>query len=56
MFQSSPVIADGRDAKLRKMVTPKELFQSSPVIADGRDASQVHIGFINTVSILARHC
>ena len=56
-FQSTPVIADGRDYKgLINNVSITE-FQSTPVIADGRDLrpTRDQDGLV-VVSIHARHC
>ncbi len=36
MFQSAPVIADGRAPVLTPMLSANNWFQSAPVIADGR--------------------
>ncbi len=36
MFQSAPVIADGRTQRIKEAVEQALMFQSAPVIADGR--------------------
>ena len=36
MFQSTPVIADGRTPAIDGQLSHDVLFQSTPVIADGR--------------------
>ena len=41
MFQSTPVIADGRTTAIRASITRADLFQSTPVIADGRTVSML---------------
>ncbi len=37
MFQSSPLIAEGRNMAEAKNVTQINMFQSSPLIAEGRN-------------------
>ncbi len=39
LFQSTPVIADGRAATMREHELQADWFQSTPVIADGRAES-----------------
>ncbi len=57
MFQSTPVIADGRARERIVDALQRGEFQSTPVIADGRaNLSAELIGGDGKVSIHARHC
>ncbi len=57
MFQSTPVIANGRIVGTTDIIFPLGMFQSTPVIANGR----IHrVGEVSAegrvVSIHARYC
>ena len=56
MFQSAPVIADGRTHRDKGISGALLAFQSAPVIADGRtlECEALGIGLV-CVSIRARH-
>jgi len=57
MFQSTPVIANGRIAGTSKQAAVDRKFQSTPVIANGRiQVRGVAIGGDGKVSIHARYC
>ncbi len=57
MFQSTPVIANGRIGGHAGAVVEEHLFQSTPVIANGRIADGGEAGAVgNCVSIHARYC
>ena len=57
LFQSTPVIADGRIPLIRACFIVATTFQSTPVIADGRIGQFQHVTVkIISVSIHARHC
>ncbi len=55
MFQSSPLIAEGRYLRLCDLFGRVLLFQSSPLIAEGRYGLLVKSKPIIVVSILAPH-
>ena len=56
MFQSTPVIADGRAGLVTDVLMGALVFQSTPVIADGRAYVTVSVLHNPTgVSIHARH-
>ena len=42
VFQSTPVITDGRTLQVLAMISLRLLFQSTPVITDGRTSHSQH--------------
>ena len=55
LFQSAPVITDGRSLLGRWVALVAAEFQSAPVITDGRSLDGVLITPYKPVSIRARH-
>ena len=47
LFQSTPVITDGRTTQLRRPAGVPEVFQSTPVITDGRTSRAFFGGALN---------
>ena len=55
MFQSTPVITDGRTAEALAIILVAEVFQSTPVITDGRTETTGLTVPNRVVSIHTRH-